>query len=828
MIRFNLLAATTLIATALAATLSGQTSKPVESDQHTMETSVPFWSNNQRPTTPGLIRLVPGQSITLPVGFYLPGELTVKNFFSLPEQGLTLTEGEEGYLTIEATHSAEGLYVVRPAAGGELAFPVFVDVLPIVPFTYTPAEGEAPKTVFAAGDFNGWSQSANPLTAGEDGVFRGEIALKPGQYSYKLVIDGEWKADPANPVQDSTGYGNSILRVEGDAAQRVNLSYRSPVLLGDSTDAPQGKVVAVLDEGESLLPKETFVFYGNFQAAEPMVQSFIGYPKYRLSEGNTEIILDVPALENTPGNWVIVATKTTSGKLGFAQFPLYQDGFGRLPEDEVIYFAFTDRFANGDKTNDPVFREDIEKVAPLARYQGGDWAGITQKLQEGYFEQLGVSTLWLSPVTENTMKVEKETVEPGDYFTSYHGYWPISSTKPNLAFGTMDDLRSLVGAGKKQGVAVILDFVANHVHVDHPWMQEHPEWKTTYDLADGKKNLRLWNEEPYTTWFDTFIPTLDYEKYPEITDEQVEIANYWMDQTGVAGFRHDAVKHIAPEFWKSVTKAMRNRPGYVLQIGETISDRDTIARFVGPDKLSGQFDFPLYFTLRSILAQGGGEMADLANATVDSYTDYEPYAVMSPLLGNHDVSRFMAYADGDLPQGAEEGKLGREGKIAVDEPKNYEKLKLAFAYLFSLHGPPTLYYGDEIGLTGASDPDNRRPMIWDGWTQEQQSLHDAVAELGQFRKASPALRRGNLEILSSGAEHIVLARSSKDQVVISAFLRKGVAEPLFINLPTSWQLETLKLQNVVNGGASLGQGEGDTLLLQGANSSYGYWIVTKR
>ncbi|MDX1971477.1 MAG: alpha-amylase family glycosyl hydrolase, partial [Candidatus Sumerlaeia bacterium] len=374
------------------------------------------------------------------------------------------------------------------------------------------------------------------------------------------------------------------------------------------------------------------------------------------------------------------------------------------------------------------------------------------------------------------------------------------------------------------------DFVANHVHVNHPWFQEHPEWQTAYELPDGRKNLRLWNEHPFTTWFDTFIPSLDYEKYPEITQRQVEIANFWMDHAGIAGFRHDAVKHIPPMFWKSVTRELRKRPGYEFQIGETISDRLTIANFVGPDLLSGQFDFPLYFTLRGILGQGGGKMEDLAKSTLDSYTFYEPYSVMSPLLGNHDVSRFMAYADGDIPQGANEGEIGLKGTIQVDDPSNYRKLQLGFAYVFAVPGPPTLYYGDEIGMTGASDPDNRRPMVWENWTPEQTALQAAVGRLGRMRQANAALRRGELQVLSAGEEHIVLLRQTTDQAVIAAFFRKGSTAPVSLELPKGFaniRIESTPLEThglTAQFGAAGGKA---TLNISGSDYSYGFWSVER-
>src|SRR5690606_38564080 len=115
------------------------------------------------------------------------------------------------------------------------------------------------------------------------------------------------------------------------------------------------------------------------------------------------------------------------------------------------------------------------------------------------------------------------------------------------------------------------------------------------------------------------------------------------------------------------------------------------------------------------------------------------------------------------------------------------RLHFGFALLAALDGPPTIYYGDEIGMTGASDPDNRRAMKWDEWSDIEQTTFDHVATLNRLRAESVALRRGALQVLHADEEHLVIARIAPEQVIISAYVRHPGNLPLNIQLSKPWQ-----------------------------------------
>jgi glycosidase len=123
---------------------------------------------------------------------------------------------------------------------------------------------------------------------------------------------------------------------------------------------------------------------------------------------------------------------------------------------------------------------------------------------------------------------------------------------------------------------------------------------------------------------------------------------------------------------------------------------------------------------------------------------------MSPLVGNHDKGRFMAYADGELPDasGAKEEEIGWKNPPTIRDATNYSKLELAQAFLMSIDGVPMVYYGDEIGMTGAGDPDNRRDMRFDDQVSaDEKRVLANFQKLGAIRRAHPALRYGSRRTL---------------------------------------------------------------------------------
>jgi glycosidase len=716
-----------------------------------------------------------------------------------------------------ADSGREGLSVLKALIDTELGerevvVPILVSVLPEVTFTFTPPDGRTPGSVFVAGEFNGWNSSKDALKDDGTGVYRATLAIEPGSYSYKFVVDGNWMADPGNPRQDTSGYGNSLLEVAGSKAQRFDIVPLSAAMPGAGR---HGGVRAILAPGASLAAESLAVFVNNrFAGSGQVTVSPTGAIGFDFGAG-----FDGEAA-------VTVVARDMEGRMGTFVGRLATSGAPRSPRDEVIYYAFTDRFRDGDPSRNAPIADD--RILPLANYQGGDWAGIREKIEDGYFTELGVTTIWIAPVNKNVQRAEKESVPPGNYFSSYHGYWPVSPTEPNEQFGSMEDLRALVDAAHERGIAVILDFVAAHVHQDHPLFKEHPEWFGTLELPDGRKNIRLFDEHPLTTWFDTFLPKLDYDKAPQAVDAMAEQAVYWLRESGADGLRQDAVKHIPTHFWQSLTvrldEEFRKEGRLIYQVGETISGRGTINEYLGPDMMQGQFDFPLCFAIQGTLGRGSGSMADLVKASVDSQREYPAFSMMSPLLGNHDVPRFAAIADGDLPDGSNDKEVGIRNPPKVDAPSTYDKLRLAFAFLFAQPGAPMVYYGDEIAMSGAGDPDNRRPMPWEGWTRDQLRVRETVAALGKARSQSIALRRGILVPIHGDAERAVFARISPEETVLVALARSPQDRSLALTLP-GWFGSPAGLEPLLEEGAAMKSLGGGRVSIDDAPYGFGMWRV---
>ncbi|MBX7244217.1 MAG: alpha-glucosidase C-terminal domain-containing protein [Candidatus Sumerlaeaceae bacterium] len=640
------------------------------------------------------------------------------------------------------------------------------------------------KKVYVAGSFNGWNSTADALEGpSPDGSYALTRQLDPGTYRYKFVADGNWLADDTNPDKEPDGHQgfNSTLHVSG------NTAGLPPRLLQESTKpydagSPEGNGSCfefAVDPGATTSPldaKSVIVMDDN---------SFLRDAKVTLKDNKLSVcipgggkgLIRINA-RTTDGFWARETAFYPSERLATARNQWRQ---------EVVYFVFTDRFLNGDPANDN--KTTDPELAPLAAYQGGDWAGIRKKIEDGYFEKLGVTTLWISPVVRNAEGAWTDAVPPHHKFSSYHGYWPVAPRETNQWFGSLDDLKDLVQTAHQHNIRILVDCVANHVHTDHPYYKQHPEWFGPVKLPDGTLNLRKFDDFPLTTWFDTFLPKFDYLKAPDALKAQVEEAIWWIDTVKFDGFRHDATKHIPHEFWRALTTALKTRIEqprqiHAYQVGESIIDRAKLMEYVNPGELDGQFDFPLYWTIRSAFAtetEGFDKLDQSLQASIDSYG---PWSMNSAILGNHDFGRFMAFADGSLKPEMDEKEFGWNTPPVVHNQASYEKLKNAFTFLLTLPFVPTIYYGDEIGMTGGGDPDNRRVMRFGkDLTAGEQSVLDHVSRLTAIRKAHPALQSGDYTPLLAEQDVFVYLRSDFRERLLVAFNRESKPRRVEVAIP---------------------------------------------
>jgi len=425
--------------------------------------------------------------------------------------------------------------------------------------------------------------------------------------------------------------------------------------------------------------------------------------------------------------------------------------------DAVLYFVFVDRFLDGDSTNNGT---SISGVEPAASYQGGDWAGVRKKIQDGYFTDLGVNVLWLSAPMNNPNQAGAGT--DGHQYSAYHGYWPENLDKTEEHFGTLAELTALVTEAHAAGIRVILDYAMNHVHVSSPVYQQNPGWFWPVDY-NGKKCVCgegcAWEgPEGKRCWFRDYLPDFDFTK-SDARNFSVGNAIQWIKDTGIDGFRLDAVKHIedawVTDLRSKVTSEIEATSGeHFYMVGETFTgDRDAIKYYVNPTTmLDGQFDFPLRAKIVASLLIRSAPLTDLATF-LDSNDNYYGSGVMSTFVGNHDVPRSIHFAE-DSPLWNNEWADGKDkawsGLPSVPGGTNaFDRLANAYTLIFTLRGVPLLYYGDEIGMPGGGDPDNRRMMQWGSLSAGQQKLLGHVKKLTAIRDAHPALRRGTRTTLTA-------------------------------------------------------------------------------
>ena len=434
---------------------------------------------------------------------------------------------------------------------------------------------------------------------------------------------------------------------------------------------------------------------------------------------------------------------------------------------QVLYSLMIDRFYNGNTAND--WKMNSPEVLDIVDYQGGDLAGITAKIEEGYFDRLGVNTLWISPITQNPWDAwgcypfkNGNKYDPSKTYTKfsgYHGYWPIYATALDQRFGTSDELHTLLSCAHAHGINVVLDYVANHVHINSPTLQEHPDWHTDSILPDGRRNFELWDEARLTTWFDKHIPTLDLER-PEVCEAMTDSALYWLANYELDGFRHDACKHIPEGYWRMLGQKIAHRwPGRpIWMIGETYGSPELIGSYVKSGMLNAQFDFNVYFTTREALMGLTGMDAIITNE-LTSLATYGAHHTMGNISGNHDQIRFASIAGGAIDihsQGKEEGWTSEIG--IGDADKAYKRALLLEVINMTLPGVPCIYQGDEYGEVGGNDPDNRHMMRFETLNLDERNMRDQVASLIAMRRASMPLLYGDFIPLIDRPDEIVYQR----------------------------------------------------------------------
>ena len=396
------------------------------------------------------------------------------------------------------------------------------------------------------------------------------------------------------------------------------------------------------------------------------------------------------------------------------------------PPDDAIYFVLVDRFANGDPSNDGA----VDPSDPQA-WHGGDIRGVIENLDE--IEELGVRTVWLSPVWECR---DDRFFEWG----AFHGYWIEDYARIDPRFGTEADLRELSDALHARGMRLILDVVFNHVAMDSPLIAEKPHWfHPVCDIED-------WDDPDQVTDCRVHgLPDLD-QANAELYQHLLATSLYWIEAVQPDGFRIDAIRHMRPEFLRRLATHVRARTGTGFQLlGEDFQgDALGLARSFRATGVTSMFDFPLHYAIGDVycLGQHPGRLA----ATLSADREYDDPGSLVPFLDNHDRPRLAsACPDRDC-------------------------VRQALTFLLTTRGTPSITYGTESGLEGIEEPANRADMSF----EPRHPYRMLIQRLLEMRRAHPSLHSGITRVLGLEGDLLVVGRIHPDEAAVVAVNRGDI------------------------------------------------------
>lgn len=620
------------------------------------------------------------------------------------------------------------------------------------------------------GSWDDWS-TPSPMHAysersGDDGSTHAwqlaELALAPGIHGYLVLEEGRGHVDDYNPL-------TSFREDDGLEVSRLEvLDCRQPWLAITSVHEgqPEGfsidvQLTPALDEA----PLDPATVRAELADGTPL--------EVGAGADAGTIIARGSGLPRGKHRVRITASDTAGRAAAPVTGVVWQEPVAREWADGIVYQIMLDRFRGEGGAV-------LEPPPDVGARAGGTLDGVLAELRAGTFDALGVSALWISPVYLNPSEA-REGRDDDHLYEAYHGYWPLDTRAVDPRIGGEAALRALVSEAHARGIRVLLDLVPNHLYEDNPRVAEHRAegWFHEHDpeCICGSPTCP-WSEFIEVCWFTPYLPDLRFEQ-PTVMELAVEDALFWHEGFDTDGFRIDAVPMMPRATTRRIAHAMRAATAprsAAFTMGEIFtgpgpSGTEIIRYHLGPDGLDSAFDFPLMWAIRDALASESAGLSTIEASLANTERALAGSgALMATMIGNHDVTRFASAAAGDV------GSPWDDPPAQPVDADVYARTGLALGLVLTLPGLPVIYYGDELGLAGSADPDNRRVM------PELASLEPArvailelVQRVAAARRCVPALRRGDRRALLVGRDHYAFSRDAGDGAPAVVLLSRQAA-----------------------------------------------------
>ncbi|MCF8340366.1 MAG: cyclomaltodextrinase N-terminal domain-containing protein [Chitinophagaceae bacterium] len=438
---------------------------------------------------------------------------------------------------------------------------------------------------------------------------------------------------------------------------------------------------------------------------------------------------------------------------------------------DLIYLIMPDRFSNGDTTNDIVngLREKLlDRKNPYSRH-GGDLKGVESKLD--YLNDLGVTTIWMTPVVENDMPLMNEWA---GLVAGYHGYWFTDHYAIDPRFGGNQAYKALIESAHRKGLKIIQDAVYNHVGNHHwsvldlpmnDWLNQWPSYTNTnhkeevfYDPhgVAADKNVMIGG------WFVPHLPDLNL-KNPYCANYMIQQAVWTTEEFGIDGWRVDTYKYCDEPFLNKINTILKTEFPSISIFGEAWCSSPVASAYFTQNNLNVPFkhnlpgvtDFPMTFSMLD--AAKKGDINNLYSTLAQDFLYKNPLQNCI-FLDNHDMDRIYSV-------------MG----------ENLDKYKIAMGLLLTQRGIPQMYYGDEVLMKNFKNPSDAavREDFLGGWkedlinkftatgrNQKENEAFNYVKTIANFRKTSKALQNGKLIQYLPQNDLYVYFRTEGNQIVM--------------------------------------------------------------
>ncbi len=432
-------------------------------------------------------------------------------------------------------------------------------------------------------------------------------------------------------------------------------------------------------------------------------------------------------------------------------------------DESVIYFMVTDRFFDGNESNNAANGPQTYGKDNAGLYHGGDFAGITQKLD--YLEDLGINTIWITPIVENIpgVQVTGEGADDVPYNAAFHGYWASDFTKLNPALGTREEFQTLIDQAHSRGIRIMVDIVVNHAGYDTEFGNMIRSGDDVVSGSDQKDSL-------------SNLPDFRTED-PAVSAQLVKWQTQWVKDFGIDYFRVDTVKHVENDTWAELKNALTEVDSDFKMIGEYAgggyaSNGNTL----GTGEMDSDLDFDFNDQATNFVK---GNISSVESFLTSRNSVLNNTYMTGQFLGSHDEDGFK--------------KKLLDGGMAEDAATAASMV--AASLQITAKGQPVIYYGEEIGLTGLNNypyQTNRYDFDW--------TMVNSDNKTYQHYKKMLSIRNAYTDVFARGDRKTILASDENGYDIVS---RSYKGTKLYVGLNIKDVAQTVEIPVSENNGTVL-------------------------